>query len=262
MTGHQQPPARREGSEEPVDLGAAERILARAVELEGRSDPARGPAVLDDRALEGIATELGMSTAAVRRAVSEHRAGLLVEEAAPAFWERVFVHDVLAADRVVVGRRAEADAAAADWLQRHEGLRIRRRLDDGCLWERDRKLLTALRMKLRMGEGTGVLRSGPGVRHRVRSLDDGEQRVTLEVEARSLRRGAAWLVAGSAAVGAAVGLGVAGAVPEPQAALSGAATFAVLGGGTWLGVRIWARRLRDGLERALDGIGLRLGPGP
>ena len=255
VTGSQQQPVERPA--EPVDLGAAERILTRAVELDGRVTPDPGRPVLDARALESVAAELGMSTEAVRRAVAEHRAGLLDETPSPAFLERVFVHDVLSADRVVTGRREGVEEACSDWLHRHEGLRVRRRLEDGAVWERDRKLLTAVRMKLRMGEGTGALRSGLQVRHRVRPLDGGEQRVTLEVGTRPLRRGAAWLVAGSAAVGAAVGLGVANAAPDPQAALSGAATFALLGGGTWLGVRLWARRLREGLERALDGIGVR-----
>jgi hypothetical protein len=139
----------------------------------------------------------------------------------------------------------------------HEGLRNRTENSVRTEWEKDGSLLTSARMKLRMSQGSGALRGVSRVTHAVRPVTDDRHLVSIEADTSRLRH----LAMGLLAAGTAAGVAVAGASGAVDASgfgldnvLAGAGVAAVVGGGAWLGVRIWAKRVRDALTRAADAV--------
>ncbi len=142
-------------------------------------------------------------------------------------------------------------------MTRQEGLRLRRKDHDGGVWEKDPHLVTRVRMGLRLGRGSRVLRNSRKVRHRIQSIRDDEQALALEAETHTLKTvGATGLAALGAVASAGAAYGIASGVPEiaVPAAIGGLALGST---GIILGVRMWVNRIREGLRRVLDGVSSR-----
>jgi hypothetical protein len=139
-------------------------------------------------------------------------------------------------------------------MTRQEGLRLRRKDRDGGVWEKDPHIVTRLRMGLRLGRGSRVLRNSRKVTHRIQSIRDDEQALALKAETHTIKNvGTAGLaVLGAvAAAGAAYGI----AVGAPEIAVPAAVGGLVLTGtGVVFGVRMWVSKIREGLRRVLDGV--------
>lgn len=124
-----------------LDPSTASEIIRRATELDaGRVDQDQG---LDRYALEAAADEVGISPAAVRRALAEHDAGALVEPDD---------HSVLGPARTQAVRTLELPAHTARarvdrWLK-GQLLEIHARRGEECEWRRRDDLAAKLRRKV------------------------------------------------------------------------------------------------------------------
>lgn len=231
-----------------------ERVLARAIELQSAHADAE-PEAFDAFALQAVAAELGIDQEHLRTALVEELVRLETE--APDWLDRVVAPDRIVSYATLAGDRATIRQRLDAWLSEHEGLRRQAETPTGAAWDADRRMLTKVRMKLRGAAGDGSLRTARAVRDSVRPLMNERTLVTVEADTSNLRRLAVGLLVAGAAAGAGVA-GVAGVVDPggigPEAVAAGVGTFGVLAGGVWIGVRMWADRIRRGLERTLHGI--------
>jgi hypothetical protein len=235
---------------EKLSVDEVETIIRRAVELQVEDDLSLPS--LDEKALHRVARELGIEAGHLRRAVVEARTTLTGPDTG--WLDQVFAPNSVSTSRVIAGDREEVESRLGEWLNRHEGLRLRRKDRDGGVWEKDRHILTQIRMGLRMNRGSRVLRNSRKVAHRIQSMRDDEQVVALEAETHTLKSVGVGAVATLGAVAAAAGA-VGAVTGDPAIAIPAAAGgFALASGGVVLGVRMWLNRIRDGLERVLDGI--------
>ena len=115
-------------------------------------------------------------------------------------------------------------------------------------------MLTRIRMGLRMGRGSRVLRNSRKVTHRIQAIRDEEQALALEAETHTLKSVGAAAVAGLGVVAAAgATLGAAGGIPEIAIPVA-AGGFLLGSSAIVLGVKVWLSRVKDALRRALDGV--------
>ncbi len=258
MTQEFEQPRRRQAYEgtvdlpptEPLSVDAVESIIRRAVELQVDDDLALP--TLDEKALHRVADELGIEPGHLRRAIAEARTSL--ERTDPGVFDRLFAPGSITESAIVYADRETVESRLGDWMSRQEGLRLRRKLADGGVWERDSHVLTRIRMGLRMGRGSRVLRNSRKVTHRVQAIRDEEQALALEAETHTLKTVGAAAVAGLGAV-AAAGAAYGAAAGVPEIAIPAAAGGFLLGGGAIImGVKVWLSRVKDALRRALDSV--------
>lgn len=237
-------------SREPLSVGEVERIVRRAVELQVEDDLAL-PA-LDERALHRVAAELGIEPGHLRRAIAEARTGL--ERPEPSILDRVFAPASVVESRTMHGDRDSVEARIGEWMHSQEGLRLRRKNPDGAIWERDPHVLTKVRMAMRMGRGSRVLRNSRKVAHRIQEIRADEQAVALEAETHTLRTVGATTMAALGAV-ASAGAAWGAAAGAPEIAIPAAVAGFALGSGVIVaGIKSWLGRIRDGLRRVLDSV--------
>jgi hypothetical protein len=242
--------------EEPVRADQADRILRRAIELQTDESSRRVEPINRDK-LVRMARELNVDPDFLLRALAEHQAGALPEDRLDSFWQKLLAPDKVMATRIIKGDTNRVEAAAEDWFRNHEGLRPRRHLDDGILWEKDSHPITSIRMGLKLGQGTGVLRTSPGVTHRVREVKTGEQLVSIEADTARLRKTGQTLLAvgiGATAGAALVGSTIFGGPLEPGTISLAASTGVVFTASTIFGIRAAFNRLKSGINRALDAM--------
>lgn len=236
--------------QEPLSVDAVETIIRRAVELQVEDDLSLP--TLDEEALHRVAEELGIEPGHLRRAIAEARTSQ--ERPDPGLFDRMFAPGSITESAIVYGDRESVESRLGDWMSRQEGLRLRRKLADGGVWEKDSHVLTRIRMGLRMGRGSRVLRNSRKVTHRIQAIRDDEQALALEAETHTLKTVGATAVAGLGAV-AAAGAAYGAASGVPEIAIPAAAGGFLLGSGAIImGVKMWLSRVKDALRRALDGV--------
>lgn len=236
--------------QDPLTVGQAEEIIRRAVELQVDDDLALP--MLNERTLGRVAAELGIEPGHLRRAIAEARTSL--EQPDLGLFDRLFAPGSITESAVVRGDRESVESRLGDWMSRHEGLRLRKKLPDGGVWEKDSHVLTRIRMGLRMGRGSRVLRNSRKVTHRIQPIRTDEQALALEAETHTLKAVGAATVAGLGAL-AATGAAVGAAAGVPEIAIPAAAGGFLLGAGAIVtGVKIWLGRVKDALRRALDSV--------
>ena len=235
---------------EPLSVDAVETIIRRAVELQVDDDLALP--TLDEKALHRVAEELGIEPGHLRRAIAEARTSL--ERPDPGVFDRLFAPGSITESAIVYADRETVESRLGEWMSKQEGLRLRRKLTDGGVWEKDSHVLTRIRMGLRMGRGSRVLRNSRKVTHRIQAIRDEEQALALEAETHTLKTVGAAAVAGLGAV-AAAGAAFGSAVGAPEIAIPAAAGGFLLGSGAIvMGVKVWLSNVKDALRRALDGV--------
>lgn len=229
---------------------ALERVLLRAAELQAAS--ADVPETLTEAELISLAGEVGISTRALRQALSEERMrvvlpqerGVLAAIAGPANF---------AAAREVAGEPAALLASIDRAFQREENLVERRRFPDRMVWGARGGFAGAIREVMRFdGRGFPLVRADE-VSATVVGAEGGRTYVnvaaTLESRrVRAAQRAALGVIAG---VGGAAAL-VAMSVFAPLAIGAGAV---VAGGSAWLtrrGYRRDAHAAQLAIEQALD----------
>jgi len=235
---------------EPLSVDQVETIIRRAVELQVDDDLSLP--TLDEEALHRVAQELGIEPGHLRRAIAEARTTL--ERPDTGLFDRLFAPGSITESAIVYGDRESVESRLGDWMSRQEGLRLRRKLADGGVWEKDSHVLTRIRMGLRMGRGSRVLRNSRKVTHRIQPIRHEEQALALEAETHTLKMVGATAVAGLGAV-AAAGAAYGAASGVPEIAIPAAAGGFLLGSGAIImGVKVWLSRVKDALRRALDGV--------
>ena len=235
---------------EPLSVDQVETIIRRAVELQVDDDLSLP--TLDEAALHRVAAELGIEPGHLRRAIAEARTSL--DQPDPGLFDRVFAPGSITESAVVRGDRESIESRLGDWMSRQEGLRLRKKLPDGGVWEKDSHVLTRIRMGLRLGRGSKVLRNSRKVTHRIQPIRPDEQALALEAETHTLKTVGATAVAGLGVL-AAAGAAAGAASGVPEIAIPAAAGGFLLGAGAIVtGVKVWLGRVRDALRRALDGV--------
>ena len=229
-----------------LDPEAASEIIRRAAELDAdRLDDGPG---LDRVALEAAAGEVGLSPAAVRRALAEHDAGALV---------RAPDRSILGPAHALAVRTVDLPATIARsrverWLK-GQLLEVRERRGDEVVWCRRRDLAAKLRRKVDLAKRVRL----DGVDAVIASVvgsGDGRSIVRLEADLEHTRRG---LLTGVAAVPAAAGPvlgGVAALILTEPLFLAGGVPVGLALGGAGL----YAGRRTLATERAEAGRVLEL----
>ncbi len=276
----------------PLDRAAAERVLARAAELQASAADAGDERGLSDAELLDAAREAGLSPEHVRAALAEERlrasaprAALAERERAPAgvaarrdLATRLAGPEHAAAQRVVAGAPGAALDALGGWLERGEGMRPARRAADAAggavygAWEARTDVVGQLARGLRLAGGTPGLRGARGVRAVALPAEAGRTLLRLELDLGGARGGR--LAVGGVAAGGGVlaggGLLGAGVVAHAMiAVVAPLAALPVLAGGAaaWAiarGHRGLVARGGGALETVLDRVeaALAAGAGP
>ena len=234
----------------PDDAIAA--VFARAAELDLQQAPGAPPTLLDEDALVEIGTAVGLSPAAVRRAVAEHHAGALAPAIVPpATWvgPRLAV-----AERRVDGDPTKARRAVERDLERQWFRKVR---DQGerSVWTARVDLPARVARRVDFHHRL-VLQGVSGLILTSVADGDGDVVVRIEADPAERRNGLGWTVVAAATGGATTGAVLAvlaGLDPALLLALPTAGMGA--GGGFALARRAYVnqvRRLTDDLEGILD----------
>jgi hypothetical protein len=233
-----------------LDRAAAERVLRRAIELQGAAEA--GGDAFDEARLVAIAAELGIERAHVERAVAEEWAGC--SPTLPAGAGSWLAGPALADARGVLRLDATAvEAALHERLERTEGLRLVRRAGGTAVYER--RTDAAARAIGGLGSLAGHDRRLRGARRVcavVVRADAGMAAVRVTAEP-ATSRGATARTAGLFA-GGGVALAAAGALAAEPAFLAAAPAGVVAAAAVLAARRRTVRRLGDGLDDTLAAV--------
>jgi hypothetical protein len=233
-------------------------VLHRAAELEAAEGDA-DPAAYDPVAVEEAAAEVGLSPAAVRRAVAELRVGALVAEgdadhgrAARTGRTSRAVASRRVCDQRLVDVTPEAALARVDRFLRTQMFEARRQAGDRSLYRHRNDLVAGLRRKL---DFAGAIRlEGLTLVDVVVTPVEGGTLIRIDAQLAASR---ANVLAGSAAVGAgtAVVTGLIGAIiVEPALVIASLPAGLMVGGGSArVATARWQRR-RDDVAEVLGGL--------
>ncbi len=241
---------------QPLDRAALERVLARAAELQaGTAEPSEG---MTEPELEALGGEVGISADYIRRAVAEERTRVAVPEESGLVgtW---FGASMATSSRVVRGTPAQVLTSIDDWMQREEGLRVRRRFTDRLTWEARRDLLASMQASFNFGGRAYALTSSGEVGATAVAIDADQTMVRLDADfSVGRRRSAGWSVvtAGTMLLGAgglvAFTLSVPGASVPIGAAVGG--VWSVVGAAVATGLAAAQRRKVARAQLALEQI--------
>ena len=234
-----------------LSMPLAENVIRRAIEL--HHDEQLDGDSIDLEMVEQIGAELGIRKDIIRKA-------LIDELQTERDHGDTVIDRLLGPDRVSGGivTRADREALAdriAEWMHLDEGMRPRAKNAGAVRWEKDPGIGTAIRRGMKQSKGTGALRASPKVITRQTEVGSDEHLVEIEADtshARAESAGVATAVAlGAAGVGTAIAVGtgnplgfLAGFLPGIGVAAFAARAYA----------RARIRAMRDGINRALDGI--------
>src|SRR5579871_6363856 len=137
-----------------LSRAALERVLARAAQLQGTSADGDDAGTMNEAQILELGKEVGLSPDVLRQALAEERgrtllpaeSGLLASLAGPA---------AVSAARTVPGSAAAVLSALDGWMQRSEGLEVKRRFADQLVWEARRDFFAAIRRALAVS-GSGL----------------------------------------------------------------------------------------------------------
>jgi hypothetical protein len=230
-----------------------ERVLRRAIELQTDTDYGTDDAGMDRAALRRVAAEIGIDPDHLESAMAEELMRVQAEQ--PGLIDRLLAPRKAAVRGAAAGDPVQVREALDRWLGYHAGLRKRAASPSGAVWEPDKSLVTAARMKLRAAQGSGALRTAVGVRDDVHPLEPEKQIVTIEADTSNVRRVAlAWLAAVAVAGGAAAAVGLGNDATAVDNVGMGLGVLTLGAGGVMLGVRMWMDRIRRALHRATDAV--------
>lgn len=138
-----------------IDRAAADRILARAVELQNVSanDP---EGRLSEDQLLALAKEVGLDPVNLRQALAEEKTRAVVpDERGMIAW---LGPAVASAQRTVNGTPAQILRALDDWMQRQECLAVKRQFGERIVWEAQGGLAGAMKRFI-SGKGVSLARA-------------------------------------------------------------------------------------------------------
>jgi hypothetical protein len=235
-----------------LSRGALERVLARAAQLQGEGGEGAESDLLTEAQVEELAKEVGLAPEHVRQALAEERAHIEPTQVGTGLAFQLFGADFTETQRVVRGRPDRILAALERWMEREEGMRIKRQRPDIVTWEPMRGMFGSLKRLL--GAGDFALTRADQVTATVVEVDKDSTLVRLHAGFSGHRLTMRNQTIGAASFGAAVSAGV---VVVGSIMLSGGFALLVLpaavvpvtmiGGLTFYGSR---KSHRDSLMRA------------
>lgn len=225
----------------------AEAVIRRAAELD--TDPVVDGR-LDRAALTAAADEVGISPAAVHRALAEYDAGVLTREPPKP--------SVIGPALVVAARTLDlppdmASAAVERWLTQQTYV-LRRRQGPTTRWERRKDLIAGIRRKVDVTKRI-QLADPDHVTASVLEVDGGRSLVRLEADLTTLRTGLGLgLVGAPALLAPATGTFLAVITGEVLFAAGAVPLGAALAGAGLVGSRRTLRSTLTGTEQVLEGF--------
>lgn len=170
-----------------LSRAALERVLARAAQLQGTTGDGDDAGAMNEAQVVELGKEVGLSPEVLRQALAEERSrtlvpeesGLLASVAGPA---------IVSAARTVPGSSAAVLGALDAWMQRSEGLEVKRRFADQLVWEARRDLFSGIRRALTLS-GSGVeLAASESVTAIVADVAPGQSHARIVADFRAARR--------------------------------------------------------------------------
>lgn len=195
-----------------VTRGALERVLARAAELQGTSGEGGDPDTLTEAQVEELGKEVGLSPEHIRQALAEERVRIEpFDVGGSGLAYQLFGSELVGAQRVVRGKPERILAALDRWMEKEEGLRVKRQRPDMIAWEPMRGVVGSLRRMF--GAGDFALTRADEVIASVVAVDEEFTLVRLQASFRGLRSamGSRTIIGtafGTAASGALIVLGI------------------------------------------------------
>lgn len=166
---------------------ALERVLARAAQLQGATGEGDDAGAMTEAQIVELGKEVGLSAEALRQALAEERSRTLVPEESGLF-AAVAGASAVSAARTVPGAASPVLAALDAWMQRSEGLEVKRRFADQLVWEARRDFFSTFRRALTVS-GSGLeLAAANSVTAIVADVAPGQSHVRVVADFRSTRR--------------------------------------------------------------------------
>jgi hypothetical protein len=169
-----------------ITRSALDRVLARAAQLQGASGEGDDAGTMTEAQIIELGKEVGLSSAAVRQALAEERSRTILPEETGIVAKLSGV-SVASAARTVPGSAAVVLSALDGWMQRNEGLEIKRRFADQLVWEARRDFFSTFRRALTV-TGSGLeLASADDVTAIVADVAPGQSHARIVANFRSTR---------------------------------------------------------------------------
>ena len=236
-----------------ITRSALDRVLARAAQLQGASGEGDDAGTMTEAQIIELGKEVGLSSAAVRQALAEERSRTILPEET-GIVAKLSGASVASAARTVPGSAAAVLGALDGWMQRNEGLEIKRRFADQLVWEARRDFFSTFRRALTV-TGSGLeLAAADDVTAIVADVSPGQSHARIVANFRSTRNQ-------KLAKGAAVGVLLALIVGAPLAAIFDNPEIAVIPAAlvaltslfvSWRGYERLVSRAQVAIEQALD----------
>jgi hypothetical protein len=188
-----------------VSRAALERVLARAAELQSASGEETERDTLSEAQIEELGKEVGLSAQHIRQALAEERVRIDPTPAQSSAAGQFFGVEVLETQRVIRGKPERILAAIDRWMQKEEGLKVKRQRPDVIAWEPLRGMFGSLRRMF--GTGDFALTRAEEVSATVVATDEEFTLVRLHASFRVLRAA----MRNRTAVGTGLGVAASGA---------------------------------------------------
>ncbi len=170
-----------------LSRAALERVLARAAQLQGSTGEGDEAGSMNEAQVVELGKEVGLSPEVLRQALAEERSRTLVPEESGMLASFAGPAAVSAA-RTVPGSAVAVLAALDGWMQRSEGLEVKRRFADQLVWEARRDLFSAFRRALTVS-GSGLeLAAAANVTAIVADVAPGQAHARIVADFRATRR--------------------------------------------------------------------------
>ena len=231
-----------------LDRAALERVLARASELQaGTGDVSES---MTEQQLIELGKEVGLSPEHVRQAIAEEQTRVAVQE--PGGATGFFGPTTAWTQRVISGTQADVLARIDRYMQKEQGLCVRRRFTDRITWEASRDFLGTVKRGFRIGGGRYALTKADETGATVVPVDANRVLVRLDATFADARRRS---VTGGGAL-AGVGVAGGGGIIAVAASMPGSSmAIALLIGGFWaamggVGLASVAKAQRSNVQNA------------
>lgn len=211
-----------------LSRAALERVLARAAQLQGTTGEGDDAGAMSEAQVVELGKEVGLSPDVLRQALAEERSRTLVPEESGLLASLAGPSAVSAA-RTVPGATPAVLSALDAWMQRSEGLEVKRRFADQLVWEARRDFFSAFRRALSAGSGL-ELAAAESVTAIVSDVAPGQSHARIVADFRAARRqrGTSALMFSVLLGALATGSLVAMNIPPLLAALVGVVPFTAL----------------------------------
>lgn len=243
-----------------LSVPLAENVLQRAIDLHQDQVFDIDNSIGWDQ-LEQVGAELGIDQATLRKALL---AELETEQDPPkrlGTFQRLVGVEMISGGIVAEADRERVLGQLDKWMRKVEAMTPVKRDGATIVWEPAGSKAAALRRfgALFAGAESGDLREMGQVTTRVTEVKDGDQLIEISVDTEQVLDQVRGTAIGITILSALLGLGIGIAISGAAAALLGLIVGTVLGAaagayGAWQTAKFWTKKIRSGINKALDGI--------